>query len=71
MAAALEELAEAGLSGLLAYVVSSNFASLKSCHRMGFENFGHLIMFKIGSRQVWHATAGCKKYGFRVEAAGG
>jgi hypothetical protein len=70
MAAALEELTEAGLSVLLAYVVSSNFASLKSCHRMGFETFGHLIMFQIGSRQVWHATAGCKKYDFHVEAAG-
>jgi hypothetical protein len=70
MACALDELAEARLSGLVAYVVSSNFASLKSCDRMGFETFGHLIMFKIGSRHVWHATAGCKRYGFRVEEAG-
>jgi hypothetical protein len=69
MAAALDELTDAGLSGLVTYVVSSNFASLKSCHRMGYETFGHLIMFGIGSRHVWHATAGCKQYGFRVEEA--
>jgi hypothetical protein len=69
MAAALEECTRAGLSGLVAYVVSSNFASLKSCQRLGFQTFGHLIMLEVGAHQVWRVTPGCKKYGFRVEAA--
>jgi hypothetical protein len=68
IAAALEGWTDAGASGLLAYVVSSNYASLKSLGRMGFRTFGHLILFTIGERQVWRLTPGCKKYGFRVDA---
>jgi hypothetical protein len=69
MAGALGELTREGLSGLVAYVVSSNFSSLKSCHRMGYECFGHVVMLKLGARGVWLSTPGCKKYDFRVEAA--
>jgi hypothetical protein len=69
IATALEEWTRAGLSGLVAYVVSSNYASLKSCERMGFQTFGHLIILTVGAHQVWRVTPGCKKYGFRVEAA--
>jgi hypothetical protein len=67
MAAALVECRRTGLHGLVTYVVSSNFSSLKSCYRMGYQTFGHLIMLKVGARHVWHASPGCKKYGFRVE----
>jgi hypothetical protein len=67
MAAALEECTRAGLKGLVSYVVSSNFSSLKSCYRMGHECFGHLCMLKVGTRHLWRATPGCKKYGFHVE----
>ena len=69
MAAALEECTKAGLKGLVSYVDSSNFSSLKSCYRMGFACFGHVIMLKVGSHHVWRATPGCKEYDFRVEAA--
>jgi hypothetical protein len=69
MAASLEEWAHAGLSGVVAYVVSSNIASLKSCERLGFETFGHVIILNVGQQQLWWVTRGCKKYGFRVEAA--
>jgi len=34
-----------------------------------FQTFGHLIMLQVGARQIWRVTPGCKKYGFRVEAA--
>jgi ribosomal protein S18 acetylase RimI-like enzyme len=71
MAAALERYTEEGEKGLVSYVDSSNFASLKSCYRMGFQNFGHVVMLKVGARHVWRSTPGCKKYGFRVEAAAG
>jgi hypothetical protein len=69
MAASLEQWAHAGFSGLVAYVVSSNIASLKSCERLGFETFGHVIIFNVGQHQLWWVTRGCKKYGFRVEEA--
>lgn len=69
IAAALEGWVDAGFSGLLGYVVSSNYASLKSLARLGFQTFGHLILFTVGEHQVWRLTPGCKKYGFRVEAA--
>jgi hypothetical protein len=69
IAAALDDWTRAGFSGLLAYVVSSNHASLKSCKRMGFQTFGHVIVLTVGAHQRWSVTPGCKKYGFRVEAA--
>jgi hypothetical protein len=69
IAAALEEWTRAGHSGLVAYIVSSNYASLKSCERMGFQTFGHLIILTVGAHQVWRVTPGCKKHGFRVEVA--
>jgi hypothetical protein len=71
MAAALEALTNEGLQGLVSYVVSSNFSSLKSCYRMGYQTFGHIVMVKLGYRHHWSATPGCKKYDFRVEAAAG
>ena len=69
MASAVEELTREGRKGLVSYVDSSNFASLKSCYRMGFEAFGHVVMLKVGGRDLWRSTPGCKKYDFRVEAA--
>jgi hypothetical protein len=69
MAAALDELTDEGISGMLASVGSSDFSSIKSCYRMGYETCGYLLMFRAGGRNVWHGTHGCKKYGFRVEEA--
>jgi GNAT superfamily N-acetyltransferase len=66
MAAALEECAKSGLDGLVSYVASSNFASLKSCERMGYERFGRLFMAKVGSQRMWHCSASCARYGFHV-----
>jgi hypothetical protein len=70
-AAALEAHAEAGSKGLVAYVDSSNFASLKSYHRIGCRTFGHVALLKVGREHVCRATLGCKKYDFRVEPAEG
>jgi hypothetical protein len=69
MAAALLECTKTGLRGLISYVAASNFSSLKSCYRMGYQTFGHVVMLKVVDHHVWHATPGCKKYGFRVEQA--
>ncbi len=69
MAAALEALCREGKKGLVSYVDSSNFASLKSCYRMGYHTFGHVVMVHVGGRVFWRSTHGCKQYDFRVEAA--
>jgi hypothetical protein len=69
IAAALDDWTRAGFSGLVAYIVSSNHASLKSCKRMGFQIFGHVLLLTVGVHQLWSVTPGCKKYGFRVEAS--
>jgi hypothetical protein len=67
MAAALEAYAKEGHKGLVSYVDSSNFASLKSCSRMGFRTFGHVVLLKVGKQYLCRATPGCKEYDFRVE----
>jgi hypothetical protein len=67
MAAALEEYAKEGHKGLICYVDSANFASLKSCYRMGYRTFGHVVLVKVGTRYFSRSTPGCKEYEFRVE----
>ena len=67
MAKALEALTGEGLDGLVSYVDSANFASLKSCFRMGYQTFGHVALVKVGDRFRSYASPGCTRYGFRVE----
>jgi hypothetical protein len=67
-AAALEAYASAGQRGLISYVDSSNLASLKSCYRIGFHGFGHLVLLRVGQRYLWRCTPGCKRHDLRVEA---
>ena len=67
-AAALEAYASEGRRGLISYVDSSNLASLKSCYRLGFHGFGHLVLLRVGQRYLWRCTPGCKKHDLRVEA---
>jgi hypothetical protein len=67
MAAALEAYAKEGHKGLVSYVDSTNFASLKSCYRMGYRTFGHVVLVKVGKQYLCRSTPGCKDYDFRVE----
>ena len=67
-AAALEAYASEGRRGLISYVDSSNLASLKSCYRLGFHGFGHLVLLRVGARYHWRCTPGCKRHDLRVEA---
>ena len=67
MAAALEELTREGLSGLVSYVDSANFSSLKSCARMGYRTFGHVVLLKVRGHYAIQSSPGCRKYGFRVD----
>jgi L-amino acid N-acyltransferase YncA len=68
MAAALVAFVKEGHEGLISYVDSSNLASLKSFHRMGFREFGYLVLLNVGARYHWRTTRGCRKHGLRVEA---
>lgn len=66
MAVALQTLTGEGQSGLVSYVATSNFASLKSCYRMGYELFGRFAAVKLGEKLHWFLTPGCKEYGFDI-----
>ena len=67
MAVALETFAAEGSKGLLFYVDSTNFASLRSCERLGSERVGRVMIARIGGRHLLHSSVGCKPYDFRVE----
>jgi hypothetical protein len=67
MMAALETSRAEGSRGLVSYVESNNFASLRSCYRMGYRNFGWIAFVKAGHRYVMRASAGCRRYRFRLE----
>ncbi|HEX5092476.1 MAG TPA: GNAT family N-acetyltransferase, partial [Burkholderiales bacterium] len=66
MTRALEHYREKGLAGIVSYVESSNFDSLKSCFRMGYSAFGTVVLVRLLGRYYSGATPGCRKYGFGV-----
>jgi hypothetical protein len=64
MAQALQEYREEGSRGLVSYVESNNFSSLKSCYRMGYVAFGHVVVLRAGGRYFIAASRGCRERGF-------
>jgi hypothetical protein len=67
MTRALQHYLATGYRGLVSYVESNNFASLKSCYRMGYVRFGSIYVLKAPGLRLAHATAGCRPYRFRIE----
>jgi hypothetical protein len=67
MARALKAHVGGGLKGLVSYVRSNNVASLKSCHRLGYKDFGRIFVVELRGRYRTYATSGCARYGFCVE----
>jgi predicted GNAT family acetyltransferase len=67
MGAAIQAYVGAGRKGLLCYVDSSNHASLRAFHRVGFEDFGHILLARAYGRYLCHCTTGCGAYDVRVE----
>ncbi len=53
--------------GLIAYVESTNFDSLKSTTRMGYKAFGSVIVMNVLGRYFQYATPGCEPFGFQIE----
>lgn len=67
MTVALKEYLSRGFKGLVSYVESTNFSSLKSVYRMGYKDFGKLYILKIFGKYLIHSSRGCREYGFRPE----
>ena len=66
MALALQEYRAEGSKGIVSYVESNNFSSLKSCYRMGYEDFGQVIVLRVAGRYFIAASDGCKERGFNL-----
>jgi hypothetical protein len=67
MARALEAYTALGSKGILSYVESNNFASLRSCRRMGYEDIGNIVVSKLGGRHYSFESPRCRQYGLRVD----
>jgi len=63
MALALQEYRAEGSKGIVSYVESNNFSSLKSCYRMGYEDIGQIVVLRVMGRYLVHLSEGCKARG--------
>src|SRR6185436_1943653 len=68
---ALQHYLSKGYRGIVSYVESINFDSLKSCFRMGYSVFGTVYVVKAFGRYYGFSTPGCRKYAFRVARVAG
>lgn len=71
MTRALQHYLSKDYEGIVSYVESINFDSLKSCFRMGYSVFGTVYVVNVFGRYVSFSTPGCRQYAFRVEGAPG
>jgi hypothetical protein len=62
---ALEAYLARGFRGTIAYVESHNFASLRSCYRMGYRDVGRTLALGIGGRPWAWTGRGCRAFGCR------
>jgi hypothetical protein len=67
MMLALNEYRDQGFKGLVAYVESNNFDSLKSCYRMGYKTCGRIRVVRLAGRYFIHSGAGCSDYGLELQ----
>jgi hypothetical protein len=68
MARALQTFVEQGYQGLIAYVETCNFASLRSVDRMGFRNFGRVVICKAFGTYFIRTDKSCEPFQFTVTA---
>jgi len=66
MTRALQHYLDAGYRGIVSYVESTNFDSLKSCFRMGYQVFGSVYVVRIFGRYFAWASPGCDAFQFRL-----
>ena len=67
MTMALAAYLATGYEGIVSYVESTNFDSLKSCLRMGYVVFGSVYLASILGRWLSWASPGCRRFAFEVE----
>ena len=67
MMLALNEYLNQGFKGLVAYVESNNFDSLKSCYRMGYKICGRIRVLRLANRYFIHTGQGCSDYGLDLQ----
>lgn len=68
MSWALNRYIEKGFSGIVSYVDSTNFDSLKSCWRMGYEKAGAIYVFRIFGKVFHFPSRSCKKFNIRLKS---
>jgi hypothetical protein len=66
MTRALEFYLAKGYKGILSYVESGNVASLKSCYRMGYRDFGEIYAVGLFNRFFLYSSSGCRPYGLKL-----
>lgn len=67
MSWALSRYLEKGFSGIVSYVESTNFDSLKSCMRMGYEKIGNIYILKLWGKVFHYSSSSCKKNNIRLK----
>jgi hypothetical protein len=67
MTLALQHYLSAGSRGLVSYIESNNFDSLKSTFRMGYMEFGSVYVLKIFGRCLSYRSRRCKRFDFGIE----
>ena len=70
MTRALQSYLERGYRGIVSYVEWNNFASLKSCYRMGYRDVGNILIAGARGRYVLRHDAACNEYSFRIVRSG-
>ena len=56
-----------GYRGLISYVESNNFDSLRSCYRMGYKDCGLIRVVRIGGKYLVRRRPPCDQYGLGVD----
>ena len=64
---ALEEYLDMGYSGIISYVESNNFSSLRAVEKTRGEKFGRIYIARIGNRYLIFCDRGCREHQFRLE----
>jgi ribosomal protein S18 acetylase RimI-like enzyme len=66
MTRALDDYLKRGFKGIISYVEENNYRSLQSVYRMGYEDFGKVLILKVFGKYFIHSSEGCRAYGFSV-----
>lgn len=66
---ALQHYLAEGSKGLVSYVESGNFDSLKSCYRLGYVDAGSIYLVRLFGRYRSFASSGCRPYALALRRA--